>query len=891
MNAEEALSALRSSTKGLDDSEVRVRREEYGFNELQRGKSISPVKIFVEQFREILIVILLIATFISFVVGETIDAIVILAIVVACAVLGFAQEYRAEKSLEALRKMMAPTAIVVRGTRELQIPSREIVPGDIIIFRTGDRIAADARILNEFNLKVDEAPLTGESIPVKKHPEPLAGEMPLAERVNIVYSGTTVAYGHGKAIVFSTGMQTEFGKIARMVQEVTEEKTPLEDRMEHVGKWLGISCLIVCTVVAALGILRGHPILQMLIWGISLAVAAVPEALPAVVTGALAIGVRRMAKRNAIVRKLPTVETLGCTTVICTDKTGTLTKGEMTVREIYLNNRFVKVTGSGYEPKGEFLNDEKDAGHEQITILSMTGLLCNDARLEHQDDSWSIVGDPTEGALVVLAAKAGLDQDEVTAKYPRIGEVPFTSERKRMTTIHSTPQGTVIAYAKGACEILLERCNQILKEGNALSLGESDRQEILAANERMASEALRVLAMAHRTLPDARNSDEFTEEYVEHDFIFLGLVGMIDPPRNEAEEAIQTCKRAGVKTVMITGDHELTASTIARQLGILKDRDLILTGKELDNIGDNEFQKIVDDISVYARVSPEHKMRIVKALKIKGHVVAMTGDGVNDAPALKHADIGIAMGITGTDVTKEASDLILTDDNFASIVSAMREGREIYDNIKKYVAYLLSCNVGEILLMFIAGLLAWPLPLVAVQLLWVNLTTDGLPALALGVDPADPDIMNRPPRTPGESIFTRPVKLMIFGIAIILAAILLPVFNWGIQTKGLVYGQTMVFTTMVLFEMFNSFNFRSHRYSILKIGPFSNKWLVVSVSISVLMQVAVLYIPMLFRLFDTTPLSLGDWLIMLPLSATPLVATEVAKRLSRSHMKNVGAPA
>ncbi|MEM4250584.1 MAG: calcium-transporting P-type ATPase, PMR1-type [Candidatus Bathyarchaeia archaeon] len=877
MKTEDVLKVLQSSMKGLDDSEARARLERYGPNELRSEKQTSPLKIFAEQFGEILIIILLAATFISYLLGEIVDALVILFIVFACAVLGFVQEYRAERSLEALKRMASPTAIVLRNERELQVPSRELVPGDIILIRTGDKVPADARIIEEFNLQVDEAPLTGESAPVKKHSAPVTDAASVMDRANIVFSGTTVTYGHGKAIVFSTGMETEFGKIAQMVQATTEEKTPLENRLEHVGKWLGISCLAVCAIVAGLGIIRGYQILEMLVWGVSLAVAAVPEALPAVVTGALAIGVQRMSRRNAIVRRLPAVETLGCTTVICADKTGTLTKGEMTVCRIYLHDVFIDVTGSGYDPRGEFHASGQVAEDERLSLLSRIGLLCNDAKLEPQNDAWSLIGDPTEGALVVLAAKAGLDQNQTREAYPRINEVPFSSERKRMTTIHSAPDGSVVAYSKGAPEILLEVCTHILRDNGVSQLSEEGKRRILDVNERMASEGLRVLAMAYRNLPATVNPTESAGTYVEQDFTFVGLAGMMDPPRTEAKNAVQTCKNAGVKTIMITGDHMLTASTIARELGILEDGGRVLTGSELDSIGEGELDDLVENVSVYARVSPEHKMRIVTALQARGHIVAMTGDGVNDAPALKKADIGVAMGITGTDVTKEASDMILTDDNFASIVAAMEEGRGIYENIKKYISYLLSCNVGEILVMFIAGILAWPLPLVAVQLLWVNLTTDGLPALALGIDPPDPDSMNRPPRNPRESIFTRPTKALIYGVSLIMAGVLLSTFNWALQAGGLIYAQTMVFTTMVVFEMFNAFNCRSERHSIVKIGFFSNRWLVVAVAVSITMQLAVLYTPTFDVLFDTVPLSLTDWLTIFPLASTPLIITELAK--------------
>ena len=882
MIVDDVLRTLGSSVQGLDDVEVGARLKEYGPNELEKTQTTSPLRILAAQFKGLLMIILLAATLTSFVVGETVDALVILSIAVVCAILGFVQEYRAEKSLESLKRMAAPTAVVTRKGEELQVPSREVVPGDIILLRTGDRISADARIIEQFNIKVDEASLTGESVPVRKHSIPVAENASLTERASIVYSGTTVTFGRGKAVVFSTGMTTEFGRIAGMVEAAAEQKTPMENRLEHVGKWLGVSCIAVCVMVSGLGILRGYPILMMLVWGVSLAVAAVPEALPAVVTGALAIGVQRMAKCNAIVRKLPAVETLGCTTVICADKTGTLTRGEMTVSQMYLNDRVIKVTGVGYEPKGEFLFQEGILPDSQIVVLSKAGLLCNDARLEFRNGSWNIIGDPTEGALVVLAEKGGLSQDKIRSEYPRIGEVPFSSDRKLMTTIHSTPQGTAVAYAKGASEMLLARCSHIIKADVVLPLDGQEKQKILDVNERMAIGALRVLALAYRILPDQGESTELTEEYVERDLIFIGLVGIIDPPRKEAKKAIQTCKDAGVRTVMITGDHKLTASAIGQQLGMIGDGDRVFTGHELDQTSDSEFQGVVEDVAVYARVSPEHKLRIIKALKAKGHVVAMTGDGVNDAPALKNADIGVAMGITGTDVAKEASDMILTDDNFASIVSAMKEGREIYDNVKKYVAYLLSCNVGEILVMLIAGLLAWPLPLFAVQLLWVNLTTDGLPALALGVDPSDPNIMKRRPRSPHESLFTQPIKSLIFGTSVMMAAILLPTFNWAYQNKGLPYAQTMIFTTLVMFEMFNAFNCRSERESLLKVGPFSNRWLVVAVAISILMQLTVIYIPSFRMVFDTVALSITDWLIIIPLSSFPLIATELVKLWSRS---------
>jgi Ca2+-transporting ATPase len=879
----EVMKRLGSCEDGLSEEEAQKRLEEFGPNELRKEKGKSPWSIFFDQFKDFLILLLLAATLVSLLIGEVFDAVAIMAIVVMSACLGFLQEYRAERALEALKKMAAPLATVLRGGGERRIPARELVPGDLVLVHPGDRVPADAKLIEEFNLRVDEAPLTGESVPVNKEVAIFPSETALADRKNMLYAGTTVTYGRGKAAVVATGMETEFGRIAQMIQMVVEETTPLEKRMAEIGKWLGIGSLAVVAVVSFLGILRGHALLEMFLWGVSLAVAAVPEALPAVVTGALAIGVQRMARQNAIVRRLPAVETLGCTSFICSDKTGTLTKNEMTVRRIWLNGEAIEVTGVGYEPKGEFIRETDPLeGHEGLNLLLRTALLCNDAHLERKSEAWSIIGDPTEGALVAAAAKAGLDKKELDGLYPRIAEVPFTSERKRMSTVHATSAGAdgyspLLVCAKGAPEILLARCGQIWQDGHVVELGEADREEILKTNEEMAADALRVLGIAYgELLPDAH---DFAEYAVEKDLVFLGLMAMIDPPRDEVRDALRLCGGAGVEVAMVTGDHKLTALAIARELGMLEREQPILTGMELDKLDDKDFEEMVEDVAAYARVSPEHKMRIVEALKKRGHIVAMTGDGVNDAPALKRADMGVAMGITGTEVTKEASDMVLADDNFATIVAAIEEGRAIYANVKKYLAYLLSCNVGEILIMFMASLMGLPLPLTAIQILWVNLVTDGLPAIALGVDPPEPDIMLQPPRDPKESVFTTPVKLLIAVISILMAAGTIPVFASVLPKGGLVKAQTMAFTMMTMFEMFNAFNCRSERRSILQVGPFANMWLILAVLSSILLQAAVLYIPFLQTIFGTTTLGLTDWLLITAISSSALIVVEMGKQL------------
>ena len=890
LKVEEVMARLGTGPDGLSREEARRRLEQYGPNELREEKKRSVLLLFLRQFKSFLVLILLIAVALSLATGwmktggnllaaheELVDAITITAIIIACAILGFVEEYRSERALELLKEMAAPTARVVRDGEEQVVPARELVPGDIVVLHMGDRVPADLRLIEEANLRIDEAILTGESTPVDKETYPLPEDTPVPDRINMAFSGTTVVYGRGKGVVVATGMETEFGKIAAMVQEMREEASPLEKRMAEVGRWLGVLSLAVCFVVAGLGVLRGHDIMEMVLWGISLAVAAVPEALPAVVTGALAVGVWEMAKRRALVRRLPAVETLGCTSIICSDKTGTMTKGEMTVKRIYYAGRFIEVTGVGYEPKGEFFclsSKEKvdPLADEGLLLLLRAAALCNDASLAVEDGRYVIRGDTTEGALVVLAAKAGMDVEEERRRIPRIGEVPFTSERKRMTTIHELPDGTVHAYMKGAPEVVLEKCDYIWDVGGPRPITDEDRERIMAANEEMARRALRNLAIAYK--PIEEKMSEYDESIEMEDFIFLGIVGMIDPPREEVREAIGLCKKAGIKVSMVTGDHLLTAIAVAKELDM--DIGRALTGAELDRLSDEEFKQVVEEVGVYARVSPEHKVRIVDALKEKGHVVAMTGDGINDAPALKKADIGVAMGITGTDVTKEASDMVLADDNFATIVAAVEEGRRIYDNIKKYLAYLMRCNIAEILVMVVAFILGFPLPLTAAQILWVNLTTDGLPALALGLDPAEPDVMARPPRDPKESVFTRDVKLYLSLIPIAMTGALMFTLAFFMD-RGELVARSVFFLSMILMELACALNSRSLRKPIWRVGAFKNRFLLASVAVSALMTIPLFYTPILNEAFKVVAIGLDGWLWAIGLSVALFASVEMAK--------------
>jgi Ca2+-transporting ATPase len=908
--AEEAMSELKVSVEGLTTQEAQERLKINGLNEIKKERHASPFKLLLNQFTDVLMIILLIATGLSIAVGEVTDAAIIIAIVIASAVLGFSQEYRSEKAVEALKKMTAPTANALRDGKEVKIPANQLVPGDVILLYTGDRIPADARILDSVMMKNDEASLTGESAPVGKFSDAMAEQTPLNDRRNLVFTGTVVVYGKGKAVVTGTGMNTEFGKIAQMVQAAPQEQTPLEKRMGSVGKWIGILCVTVAISVGVVGIIVEHRnIVDMLLWAISLAVAAVPEALPAIITGALAIGMYRMAKVNTIVKRLPAVETLGSTSVICSDKTGTMTKGEMTVQRLYVNEQDVKVTGIGYAPEGEFLIENKPISPDKsLKMLLKIAVLCNDSKLEKdlKTGKWTVKGDPTEGALVVAARKAGIIKEEIEKHELRVGEVPFSSERKRMTTIHSA-KGKKVAFMKGAPEVVLERCSKILIEGKVQALTEDIRSKHRKITEAMAQQALRNLGFAFKEV----FAENFEEE-MERDFTFVGLMGMIDPPRPEVKDAIEICKTAGIRVVMITGDHKLTATAIAKELGLICDDCEVLTGQELEKITDQELSQTVEKVVVYARVSPEHKTRIVRAWKQKNEVVAMTGDGVNDAPALKMSDIGIAMGISGTEVTKEAADMVLADDNFASIVKAVREGRQIFDNIKKYLTYLLQCNIMEILVMFFA-VVSVPylarvispgsdvtlindaaLALMAVQLLWINLVTDGLPAIALGVDPADPDLMERKPRKPNESVFSKDVKVYLSTMPILMTSLLLFAFfshlPW-LSESNLWEARTQLLTAMIVMELVVALSMRSLRYPLYKVGPFKNRWLWYAILSSFALQLVILYLPGLQTVFYVNTPELTDWAVAALFAGIVFSALEIGKFIVIAKKNAIGSKA
>ncbi|MEW6240693.1 MAG: cation-translocating P-type ATPase [Chloroflexota bacterium] len=872
---EDVLARFATDMDGLPSAEAARRLAQYGPNELQAGHRISPWEILLEQFKNVLIVILLVATALSAFLGEGIDAIAIAVIVLFAVGLGFIQEYRAERAIEALRQMAAPTASVLRDGEEEDIPAREVVPGDVVLLHAGDKIPADARLVEAINLQVEEAALTGESVAVEKHTAPLDnGGLALGDRKNMVYGGTAVTYGRGRAVVTATGIHTEFGKIAQLLQTVESGRTPLQENLDKVGHMLARAALVIVAIIVGLGLFRGQPFIEMIVFGIALAVAVVPEALPAVVTISLAIGVQRMVKRNALVRRLPAVETLGSTSVICSDKTGTLTKDEMTVRKIFASGDMFEVSGAGYEPHGQFsINGAMAQPSDSLKQLLLGSVLASDAHIVHGevDKRWRVKGDPTEGALIVAAAKAGFRKLDLDKRYPRVNEIPFTSETKRMTTLHKA-DGRVVAYSKGAPEIIIESCTRQMTAEGETALDAAGKARILRVAQDMAGDALRVLAVSTRADADIENA--------EREMTFLGLLGMIDPPRPEAGEAIQTCERAGIKVVMITGDHPLTAQAVARELNLLK-TGRVVTGSQLEAMSDAAFEQQADDIEVYARVSPAHKLRVVTALQKKGHIVAMTGDGVNDAPALKKADIGIAMGITGTDVTKEAAAMTLTDDNFASIVAAVEEGRGIFGNIKKYLMYLLSSNIGEILLMAGTTLLGLPLPLATVQILYINLATDGLPALALSVDPPEPDLMRRAPRSPRAGVFTRPVALLMVIGGIWLALVNLALFAWALSTgRSAEEARTMTFVSVVLFEFFKAYNFRSDHNSVFQ-KPFTNKWLNLAVIWELFLLVLIVYLPFLHEPFGTFSLPLVDWLIVIALAVTVVPVIELAKWMGR----------
>jgi P-type Ca2+ transporter type 2C len=939
--AEAVVAALGSDAqRGLDPAEARRRLERHGPNRLRSAPETPWWRRLLEQFQNVLVVILLVATAIS--AAEWLlqdpretalpyEAIVILAIVVLNALLGFVQEARAEKAVQALMALAAPEATVVRGGERLSIATDAIVPGDILLVEAGDKVPADARLVEEANLQTDEAALTGESLPVRKTTRPVEADAGVGDRRDMLHSGTVAAAGRGRAVVVATGMGTEVGRIAGLLEAAKPEPTPLQQELDRTGRRLTAVMLGICAAVFATGLFNAtvtdlDAVLGMFLFAVALAVAAIPEALPAIVTVGLSLGVRRMAASNAIVRKLPAVETLGATTVICSDKTGTLTRNEMTVRTILIaGGTLVEVGGSGYAPEGAFTAGGKPLAEtpqerDAVERILRGAALANDAALAESDGRWRVQGDPTEGALVVAARKLGLSEAGL-ARWPRLAEIPFTSERKRHTTAHLDREnpGEVQVFVKGAPEVVLDRCRHLLEDGRAVPLDDARRADLARRNEALADQALRTLAVAWRTMPAAalglggppaggaaRAPDVELPEGVEDDLVLLGIIGMMDPPRPEAKAAVATAKRAHVRTVMITGDHPATARAVARELEILEPGARLVTGAELRAMDDAELEAAVEEVRAFARVDPEHKLRIVEALQRKGHIVAMTGDGINDAPALKKANIGVAMGITGTDVSKEAADMVLTDDNFASIVKAVEEGRGIFDNIRKYLTYLLSSNAGELLTMFAGVMFAGALglvpaepglflPLLAAQLLWINLITDGPPALALGVDPKEPGVMERPPRRHGTGVLTTGDWLRVAGTGAVMmvgtVAVLDACYPGGLFTllaggtepnhADEAYARTMAFTTLMMFQLQNAYISRSATRSAFA-GLFDNRWLHAAVASSLLAHVLVVNVPVLQAAFRTVPLSLDDWLVAAGVSATLLLVTELAKAASRT---------
>ena len=867
--AGDVLRDIVSSRNGLSQSDADSRLKKFGLNEIKEAKKVSPFEIFLRQFSSVVIWILIFATVISGFLGEYIDAFVIFIIVLMMAILGFVQEYKVERAIESLKKLTSLKAIVLRDGKRKEIDSKEVVQGDIILLETGNKIPADARLLEAINFSTQEAPLTGESQPVRKSTKIVAEKTPLAERKNMVFSGTIVASGRAKAIVIATGMSAEIGKIASMLQEVKPEPTPLQKKMDQLGSRLGLATLVIAVVIFILGFfIHDEPFIKMILVSVSLAVAAIPEGLPAVVIISLTLGTQRMLKKNALVRRLPSVETLGSTTVICTDKTGTLTANQMTVKKIYANGKIIEVDGVGYETKGKFFSRSKKIDSKEIEFLLTIGALNNNAEFKNGD----MVGDPTEGALIISAAKANLHQENLREEYKRTGEIEFSSERKMMTTVHKHANQKII-FVKGAVEVILKNCSFVNDNGQVKDLTGDLRDEILQVNRNFANEALRVLGFAYRE-GDGKN--------IEKDLIFVGLQGMIDPPRPEVAAAIEKCYKAGIKVVMITGDNEITAQAIAREIGL---KGKSVTGEHLDEV--EHLENVVEQISIYARVNPEHKIKIVEAFKKKGHVVAMTGDGINDAPALKKADIGIAMGLSGTDVSKEASSMILSDDNFTTIVNAVEEGRGTYGNIKKYLAHLLSGNIGEVLIILLAILFGLPLPLTATQILLINLITDGLPAIALSADPFEPNSMLRKPRKQDDSIYKGLNPYLIY-FPILFTLVSLGIFSWiYFNENNLIKAQTATFVTISMFELYQALSCRSTLYPALKVGIFKNRYLVLSVLSSFVITVALVFIPSLGSYLDMYPLAIKEFVAIGILSSVGAIMVEFFKyKRKESIVKN-----
>ena len=884
---------------GLTGREAERRLVHLGKNMLEKVRRVSPLQILISQFRDFMVLVLCAAALASLTLGELGDTVTIITIVILNAFLGFIQEYRAERSLEALQQLAAPSAKVIREGVPIEVKACDIAPGDILVIEVGTRIAADARLIEVARLEVEESILTGESLPVAKTAHDLLPESSgVGDRRNMVFMGTVVTRGHGKGIVVETGMSTEIGKIAHMVQAEKDETTPLQRRLEHLGRILVAVSITLCAFVAIAGFMRGGDPVEMIMSGVSLAVAAIPEGLPAVVTIALALGVQRMGRRNAIVRRLPAVETLGCVTVICADKTGTLTRNEMTVRELFVGGRQVEVTGVGYAPYGEFLMSGQriDPGGTTDLLLALKiGLYCSNATLTRNRKAvtsdplisrqkagpaprWEILGDPTEGALVVAGVKAGLLPRTPGPPNSPVHEIPFDSERKRMTMVYRESKG-FIAYTKGAPEVIVNLCSGILESGRVQDFSPREKKRILSENSQMTSGGLRVLGLAYRRLPELAGRDL---DSAEANLTFVGLVGMEDPPREEVKKSVALARGAGIRTIMITGDHVGTAVSVARALGLSGKDDLAITGSELDNMSDDRLLECVENSTVFARVNPEHKLRIVKALRAHGHIVAMTGDGVNDAPAIREADIGVAMGLSGTDVTREASAMVLADDNYATIVAAVEEGRAIYDNIRKFIRYLLACNAGEVLTMLIAVVIGLPLPLVPIQILWMNLVTDGLPAIALGVDPLDPQAMSRKPRRPREGVFSEGLGLKIASQGIIIGTCTTVAFITSLALYSeLTRARTVAFTCLVMAQLIYVFHCRSEYHRLSETDLLTNPYLIGAVIISGAMQLAAVYLPMAQGIFRTVALDGLDWIIIFVLSGWSGVFAVITQRIRR----------
>ncbi len=863
LQVDDVFSNIKSQAQGLSAQEAK-RRFERSANELVQKKGKSTLRLFLDQFKDFMIAVLMVAAVISGLVGEIVDAVVILAIVLLNAIIGVVQQKKAENSLAALKKMSAPTAKVIRDGWENSVPAREVVPGDVVLLEAGDRIPADMRLTQTYNLKIQESALTGESVPVEKDAsKKLIHDAPLGDRVNMAFSGAMVTYGRGRGVVIATGMDTEVGKIAGMLMQEDERLTPLQRKLEALGKTLAIAALLICVLIFGVGILYGKQVLNMFLTAVSLAVAAIPEGLPAIATIVLALSVQRMVKRNAIVRTLPSVETLGSASVICSDKTGTLTQNRMEVKKLYFDGETVDTP------------DAQGADSTALTRLLEDCALCNDARYHHEGGGSTAVGDPTEIALIDVAAALGMNKGQTETRMPRVAEIPFDSDRKLMTTVHLVEEESMRAYVKGGVDILLLRCTHILEHGVLRHMEQTDRERIREANEEMARQALRVLGMAFKDIADIPTPKDMP--LLESDLIFVGMTGMMDPPREEAKDAVAVCRSAGIRPVMITGDHLITATAVARALDILRDGDLAVTGPELERMSDEDLGEKVAFISVYARISPEHKVRIVKAWQDHGHIVAMTGDGVNDAPALKSADIGCAMGIVGTEVAKEAADLILTDDNFATVVAAVEEGRRIYDNILKTIQFLLSCNIGEILTLFVATMLNWQEPLLPVHILWINLVTDSLPALGLGVDPAERGIMARQTKR-SKTLFTRGMVWRMCYQGAMVGLLTLAAFVIGQTYYSLEVARTMAFCVLAFSQFVHAYSVRSSRHSAFSRTMGGNKYLAGAILVSALLMLLVLT-PPLATVFETVNMNLTQWGVVALLSVAPLLIVEIIKAL------------